>query len=82
MTDLTGPAVLHIAYGPQEILKVKQERKRRWCFKCRKRLRHRWELLDYSKDSVHWGWYEPVWRLKCSGCNEDNTTFPGVENQK
>ena len=43
----------------------------RWCFGCRKRLSHTWELWGDPGPS----YYEPEWICHCSGCHKDRTHF-------
>lgn len=47
----------------------------RWCFRCRKRLPHD-DVLMVCDD--RYSYYEPHWRIECSGCKGDFTQFPGV----
>ena len=56
-------------------------RKALWCFSCRKRAVHLRILLveklkyDEKGELVN-GYYEPLVRLECPTCGEDNTQFP------
>lgn len=64
--------VIHVTPGPsvelrREVAGVK------WCFACRKRLRHVAVALADAEPS----YYEPIWVVRCAGCGEDHTHFPG-----
>ena len=62
---------LHIAWGPNKLIKTKPAGVK-WCFGCRKRLPHTWEMWDYEQPS----YYDPAVVLRCSRCNQDRTEFP------
>ena len=65
---------LHITWGPTKVLR-RESAGVRWCFGQRKRLEHERLLLDYEEPS----YYEPIWVIRCSGCGQDRTRFPGTE---
>ena len=63
---------------------VGHTRARKWCFRCCKRARHLWvrlsEILQYDEaGELINGYYEPIVKLECPTCGEDNTAFPGTE---
>ncbi len=73
--------------GPMERKSYGFERKRRWCFKCRKHVRHekislieklRYGMIDGKRELLN-GYYDPVFCLDCPGCHEENIYFPGCE---
>ena len=68
--------VIHITPGPTVEIKREVERVR-WCFRCRRRLRHVAVLLDDPPERQP-SYYEPVWVLRCAGCGKDHTWFPGM----
>ena len=53
----------------------------KWCFHCRKRLKHRKVVLidEYDPETHLGGWYESVIKYECSRCGGDYTDFPGYE---
>ena len=53
----------------------------KWCFHCRKRLKHRKVVLidEYDPETQLGGWYESVIKYECSRCGGDYTDFPGYE---
>lgn len=69
---MTGK-LLCIIPGPSKVL-AEQPDGERWCFACRKRLPHTYQLLGDAEP----GWYEPIWVRTCSSCGGDHTTFPGT----
>lgn len=62
--------------GPSVV--VREGGQERWCFRCRKRTAHRWELMDDPPERQP-SYYDPTWRCRCTRCNGDYTTFPGWE---
>lgn len=67
---------IHITPGPTFVLKSEYAGWK-WCFQCRKRLKHTAELMaDYPLGSKEMSYYDPVWVLRCSGCGGDHTRFP------
>jgi hypothetical protein len=63
--------VLCVIPGPTKVVRERPVGDK-WCFGCRKRLPHTWQLLDYEEPS----YYEPVAVLRCLGCGQDRTRFP------
>ena len=53
----------------------------KWCFHCRKRLKHTKVMLidEYDPETHLGGWYESVIKYECSRCGGDYTDFPGYE---
>lgn len=49
----------------------------RWCFSCRRRLRHVAVLLVPDDPRSYYG---PSWVVRCAGCGEDHVRFPGTED--
>ena len=66
--------LLCIIPGPKKVLRAEPAGDR-WCFGCRERLPHTWELLDYDEGSPHAGWYDPIEVVRCSRCGRDRTRF-------
>lgn len=69
--DAEGNHVGHVTLGPDKLLKTEPAGDL-WCFGCRKRLPHTWELWGDSEPS----YYEPIWIRRCSRCKKDRTEFP------
>ena len=69
--------VLCIIPGPSHIYKTEPDDKPRWCFKCRKRAIHEWQLIGDSLEAV--SYYDPQWVLRCPTCHGDHTCFPGTD---
>jgi hypothetical protein len=65
------PGVTCIVCGPTKVLLGGSDGDR-WCFSCRKRLPHTWEVLGYEEPS----YYDPIRVCKCSRCGKDRTDFP------
>jgi hypothetical protein len=65
-----------ICPGPSVVIKT-EDAGDRWCFKCRKRLPHTWELLDDPPERQP-SPYPPIWVCRCSRCRGDHTRFPGT----
>lgn len=72
MTRCSTAGTLHITPGPS-VRTPLGEFEVRWCFRCRKRLRHERVVLEDPFPS----YYEPLLVLACEGCGGDYTTFPG-----
>jgi len=43
----------------------------KWCFGCRKRLPHTWQMWGSREPS----YYEPTWTCICSRCHRDRTVL-------
>ena len=71
MTCLVGNGI-SICRTPGREEDLGREKKKRWCFGCRKRTWYR-ESIFYP-DSL---WYGPNFRRKCEVCKEDASLFPG-----
>ena len=61
-----------------------RERRKRWCFMCRKHARHLKvvlsEVLRYTEaGELINGYYDPLSRLECPTCHKENIYFPGCE---
>lgn len=70
---------LHVCPGPSVVIATaNDDRKTRWCFKCRKHLPHSWKLMDDPPERQPF-YYEPVPVVRCSGCGGSHTQFPGYE---
>ena len=67
--------VVVICPGPSVVV-AERDAGTKWCFRCRKHLPHKWQLLDDPPERQP-SYYEPVPTYRCSGCGEDHTTFPG-----
>ena len=65
-----------VCLGPSVVIKT-EDAGEKWCFGCRKRLPHTWELLDDPPERQP-SWYSPIWVCRCSGCGRDCTSFPGA----
>ena len=65
--------VVCILPGPDKLMKSEPDDRERWCFKCRHRHVHTWELWGDSEPS----YYDPVWIRCCPHCHNDYTAFPG-----
>lgn len=71
--EVHDPApTLHISWGPSVVLK-REAAGVKWCFGCRARFEHTWELMGDEQPS----YYDPVWVCRCSNCDQDRTRFPG-----
>lgn len=46
----------------------------KWCFGCRARRQHYWELMGDVEPS----YWEPTWVCRCAECGKCLTRFPGV----
>lgn len=64
----------HLTPGPSVVI-AEEPAGDRWCFKCRKRLPHAWQLMDDPPERQP-SYYDPVWVCRCSDCREDHTAFP------
>ncbi len=64
---IPGPSHVY-ATGPDD-------RPNRWCFLCRKRVPHYWELVG-DPPGVE-TYYDRQWIIRCMRCLEDHTWFPG-----
>jgi hypothetical protein len=67
---------LHICRAPKvdRWITVADDRPTRYCFGCRKHLPHEWDFGFYDEPT----YYEPPDRLRCTGCGQDRTEFPGT----
>lgn len=64
---------VHVCWGP-EMREAKREHwETRWCFKCRRHLKHDAVLMQPTEPS----YYGPHWKVECEGCGEDHVWFPG-----
>jgi len=63
--------IIHVTPGPTKLIKSEPPVER-WCFGCRKRLLHEWQLWD---DAEPLSYYEPIWVCICSSCGRDRTEF-------
>lgn len=61
-----------VCAGPDRLITSELDDRERWCFKCRHRHVHTWELWGDSAPS----YYEPNWILRCPHCKSDHTRFP------
>ena len=79
ITDYTARQgmTIFLCPGPSAVIKT-EDAGERWCFQCRKRLPHTWELLDDPPERQP-SYYEPVWSCKCPRCGQDHTRFPGTD---
>lgn len=68
---------IHICPGPT--VSIREGTQERWCFGCRKRLIHTWQLLSDPPERQP-SYYEPTWICRCSRCKFDRTDFPGSES--
>lgn len=69
-------STLHICFSPKvdRWIEVPDEPATRYCYACRKDLRHAWHFGFYDEPT----YYEPPTELRCTGCGKDRTTFPGT----
>lgn len=71
-----GNVVGHICRPSGTIEPVKGKRRKRWwCFKCRKHLKHTLMVSDPGPMS----YYGPNFWWECPQCHEENVLFPGRE---
>lgn len=78
---LEGPSRGLVGFipGPSYTLATAEDdRPTRWCFSCRKHLRHTWALMDDPPERQP-SPYEPVPVLRCERCGRDHTDFPGLD---
>lgn len=69
---------LHVCPGASwAVATAADDRPTRWCFACRKHRRHTWTLFTDPPERQP-SYYEPVPVLRCSRCNRDRASFPGV----
>lgn len=69
--------LLCVIPGPTKVVKTQADwRSSRWCFKCRKRLSGKWELLADDDTPENPSYYEPIWAYCCDGCGTDSKDFP------
>lgn len=66
---------LHICYGPEMEETFRKFDSERWCFKCRKRLKH-FVVRLWPKEPSYYG---PHTKMECEGCKEEHDQFPGCE---
>lgn len=62
--------ILCVLPGPTKLIKSEPPVPR-WCFGCRERLLHEWQLWGDAEPS----YYEPSWMCICSNCGRDRTEF-------
>ena len=68
---------IHICPGPpHEVWRKPDDRDTRWCFGCRKHLRHE-RVLYTDPPERQPSPYEPILVLECTRCHRDRTVFPG-----
>jgi hypothetical protein len=69
---------LHVCGGPRCVTaQVADDRLTRFCFRCRKHLRHYWEMVEDGPERQPSS-YDPVPVLRCTGCGKDCADFPGT----
>ena len=61
---------IYVCTGQNSKVTATEEYADKWCFKCRKRLRHR--LYIHTAD-----YYDPEGSWDCPRCKTDSTRFPG-----
>lgn len=65
---------VHVNWGPAMVEVKREDAGEKWCFGCRKRLRHDFVISAPAEPS----YYGPSARHDCSGCRRDRTCFPGT----
>lgn len=66
--------MMHICCPRMDVLATAVDfRETRWCFGCRKHLRHEWAMHGDPKPS----YYDPLPSCRCSACGQDRTDFNG-----
>lgn len=67
-------SAVHVCRGPEMREYRREVWQVRWCFRCRRRLRHVAVLMVPTEPS----YYGPHWEVRCAGCGGDHVRFPGT----